>query len=85
MTAAVVVVGIVAFGAIGALARRWSVVGLPLLVWPLYYLGLDAGWWGSGLGDGWPFALALVITLSAAAAAAGVALRKSADAGSRIV
>ena len=33
--------------------RRWLVVPLAAAVWPLYYLGLHAGWWGSGVGDGW--------------------------------
>ena len=83
MTVVLVVIGIVAFGVGGALSRRFAVVVLPPLLWPLYYAGLAEGWWGDGLGDGWPLALALVVLLSSAAGAAGVALAKSTDAGSR--
>ena len=83
MTVVFVVIGIVAFGVGGALSRRFVVVFLPPLLWPLYYAGLAEGWWGDGLGDGWPLALALVVLLSSAAGAAGVALARSTDAGSR--
>jgi hypothetical protein len=38
--------------------------------------GLASGWWGSGLGDGWPFALAAVTAAGMIATAAGIALRR---------
>ena len=65
-----------AFGPVGLLIGRWWAVGVPLLFWPLFFLGLHQGWWGSGLGETWGLALGLLMVFGAAAAAAGVLLRK---------
>ena len=56
--------------AAGLLLRHWLVVPVATVIWPIYYLGLRASWWGSGTGDGWQTA-ALLLTLSAAAGALG--------------
>ena len=76
MTTALVLV-LLAFGVLGALAARWAVLVVPAFAWTLYFTGRKAGWWGSGLGDGWEAALTLLILSSTVAVAAGVALRKA--------
>jgi hypothetical protein len=53
MLEAVVYGLLIAFPLVGVLARRWFVVVLPLVGWPLFYLGLNKGWWLYGTGDGW--------------------------------
>jgi hypothetical protein len=62
----------------GLLLNRWWAVLLPVVIWPLYVLGLHQSWWGSGVGDAWQYAPALVTLTSAAAVAAGVGVRRSA-------
>jgi hypothetical protein len=44
---------LVAFPLIGAVARVWPAVLAPIVGWPLFYLGLDEGWWLYGTGDRW--------------------------------
>jgi hypothetical protein len=51
-------------GLAGAVIRRWPAVLVPLVLVPLLYIGLWAGWWGSGAGDAWQLVGALV-TLAA--------------------
>jgi hypothetical protein len=29
--------------------RGWFVI-VPIIAWPLYFVGLSAGWWGTGAG-----------------------------------
>jgi hypothetical protein len=48
----------------GFRAVRFLAVLAVSLVWPVLYLGIDQGWWGSGLGDGWQLP-ALVLTATA--------------------
>jgi hypothetical protein len=57
--------------------RRWAAVPLPLIGWPLFYLGLDKGWWGYGLGDGWHDVAvwALIVGIASTALAVGLARR----------
>ena len=42
---------------------RASFLMVPLIVWPVFYVGLLRGWWGYGVGDGWYF-VALLVTLA---------------------
>ena len=58
--------------AIGAAFRRLVVVLLAAAIWPLYFAGLIAGAWGSGVGDGWAAVAAMLTIASAAGAFAGV-------------
>jgi hypothetical protein len=59
----VIVTLLIACPLAGLLAQRWTAVILPLLSWPLLYLGLRQGWWGDGLGDGWHYpAVGLLLT-----------------------
>jgi hypothetical protein len=53
--------------------KRW-ILALPVIWWPLYFLGLHKRWWGHGVGDMWQYALVGVTLLGTAAAAAGLLL-----------
>jgi len=64
---------LLAFPVVGVLTRRWLVVLLPLIAWPVFYAGLDRGWWLDGTGDGWQFAL-ISLTLIGATTTAGAIL-----------
>lgn len=67
----------VAAAVVGALVGRW-VVALPVtLIWVGYSVGLDLGWWGNGVGDGWIAAAALGAVAASLGAIVGVALRRS--------
>lgn len=46
---------LIAFPLIGVLARRWLVVAMPLVAWPIFYVGMNRGWWLYGTGDGWQY------------------------------
>lgn len=48
---------------------------MPVGALGLFYAGLNAGWWGSGVGDGSQFAMAFVMGAGILAAALGVAGR----------
>lgn len=52
---AIVIALLVGFPFAGAVLRRWYGLALPLVGWPLFYLGLGQSWWGNGLGDGWQY------------------------------
>jgi hypothetical protein len=49
--------------------RRWWALIVPLVTAPLYYAGLRYGWWGDGVGDGWPWVVGLITALAVAGAA----------------
>jgi len=74
---AVAITLLIAFPLLGAITRSWAALALPLVGWPLFYLGLDQGWWGNGLGDGWQFvaAGALLLGVVSTALALGLARR----------
>jgi hypothetical protein len=79
---AVVVVLLIAFPAVGAVTRSRRALALPIVGWPLLYLGLDRGWWGNGLGDAWEMpatALLLFGTVTTALAVALARLRHRRD------
>jgi hypothetical protein len=69
---------LLAAAAIGRIA-----LALPALMWSLMFVGAAAGWWGSGLGDGWVVALAAAVAAGTLAAAAGLALRPRITGGRR--
>lgn len=66
----------VASAAAGYVLARWWAALLPLVVLGAFYVGLGAGWWGSGLGDHWVFAMLLVMAVGAGCAAVGIAARR---------
>jgi hypothetical protein len=58
---------------LGLLSRRWVVVVVPLLAWPIYYIGLNRRWWGAnGTGDGWQWVAVLVTFVGALTTVAAV-------------
>jgi hypothetical protein len=77
---AVAIALLVAFPLVGLLAARWLAGFLPRVGWPLYFLGLNQGWWGHGTGDGWQYAatsltaVGVVTTVLAVAVGRGVHL-----------
>ena len=74
---AIVVISLVLFAVIGfAVNRLWTLL-IPVVVWPLLFLGLQRDWWGDGLGDGWQFGLAFGMAAGVIAAAIGVLVRKA--------
>jgi hypothetical protein len=58
--------------ALGATTRRLVVVLFAVAIWPLYFAGLLAGLWGSGVGDGWASVATMLAIASAAGALTGV-------------
>jgi hypothetical protein len=60
MAEAVFVALLILFPLIGFAARSWFALLLPAIGWPLFYGGLNQGWWGNGTGDGWQYAALLV-------------------------
>jgi hypothetical protein len=63
---------LVAFPVVGAAFRRWAALALPVVGWPLFYVGLNEEWWGYGTGDGWPIVAAALTVVGTAATALGV-------------
>lgn len=57
-----------------ALIRQWWAISLPLVVIPVFYVGLKSRWWGAGVGDGWQYAAALVMVIGLLGSMLGVAL-----------
>jgi hypothetical protein len=66
---------LIAFPLAGLLIRkRWAIV-LPFIGWPLYYVGLNRGWWGCcGTGDGWQALAILLAVLGAGTTALAIGL-----------
>jgi hypothetical protein len=70
----VFVVGLlVAVPAIGAAARRWPALLVPLVAWPMYFLGLEREWWGYGVGDGWQLGASVLTAFGVATTAIAIA------------
>ena len=59
----------------GFVVGRWWALFVPVAALGTFYAGLNAGWWGSGVGDGWQFAMATVMGGSAFATVLGVVAR----------
>jgi hypothetical protein len=66
-----------AFPLIGVFARRWIAIALPLVAWPIFYLGLYKGWWLYGVGDGWQFVAFFFTLLGVASTALAVEFGRS--------
>jgi hypothetical protein len=80
MPEAAFVVFLIAFPLVGVAARHWLALLLPTLGWPLFYVGLDQAWWGSGTGDGWQYVALLVTAVGVASTAVAVAAARRASA-----
>ena len=70
---------LIAFPLVGLLARRRLAVALPLVGWPLFYFGLNKGWWGYGTGDGWQYAAALLTAIGVVTTACAVGSGRAAS------
>jgi hypothetical protein len=79
-----VVLATLPFLALGLATGRLATVIVPPLVWIVFFAGLAAGWWGSGLGDGWIAAFVELTTAGAIAAGVGAILRRRIARTSRI-
>jgi hypothetical protein len=84
MPEAAVVALLIAFPALGAATRHWLVVLLPLLAWPLFYLGLNNEWWGYGTGEGWQTVAASFTAIGTLTTALGVWLGRATRKPSRL-
>jgi hypothetical protein len=62
---------------IGVGARSWLAVFLPTIAWPLFYMGLNQGWWGNGTGDGWQYAALLVTAFGVVSTGLAVAAARA--------
>jgi hypothetical protein len=71
-----VLVGILVASGVAAfvVGRLWTVF-VPVAALGLFYAGLNARWWGEGVGDGWQFVMALVMGTGVLVAVVGVAAR----------
>jgi hypothetical protein len=67
---------LIAFPLAGFVIRRWTALLLPLFGWPLFYLGLQQGWWGNGLGDMWQYVAAGVLLVGVVSTAIVVGLAR---------
>ncbi len=68
---------LIVFPLLGILTRRWLVVVLPLVVWPIFYAGLNRGWWLNGTGDGWQVACASFTVIGVISTAFAVLIARS--------
>ena len=66
---------LVASGVIALVVGRWWTLLVPITAVGVFYAGLNAGWWGNGVGDGWQFVMALVMGVGLLAAVVGVVAR----------
>jgi hypothetical protein len=73
---AFVILAIAFFVAVGIMVGRIWAVLLPPAVWGLFYLGLQRGWWGAGVGDGWQYIMVFIILVSLAATVVGLVVRR---------
>jgi hypothetical protein len=71
----VLVVILIASAVIAFAIGRWWVVFVPVAGIGAFYTGLNAGWWGNGVGDGWQFVMAGIMAVGVLAAAVGAGAR----------
>ena len=77
MPEAAMVALLIAFPFLGLVSCRWSALLLPLVGWPLFYLGLNQAWWGYGTGDGWQFAAVLLTVIGVGSTAIAIAVART--------
>ena len=77
MWIALYVCAFAAFGVLGFLLRHWLGLVLPPIVWLLFFLGPDLGWWGSESQEtAWVFLIPFSV-LSMLVMAVGILLGRS--------
>lgn len=65
-------IGVVLYLLVAVVLRRWLVLVVPVVLIPLSYYGLEAGWWGNGApldADWWEYAALVTIPFVAFTAA----------------
>lgn len=67
---------LIGFPLVGLVVRRWTAILLPLIGWPLFYVGLNEGWWGYGTGDGWQYVAAVLTAVGVVTTTLAVALSR---------
>jgi hypothetical protein len=73
---AAVVALLIAFPLVGVVTRRWLAMLLPAIGWPVFYAGLNRGWWGHGTGDGWEYAAVLLTVVGVVTTAFALAVAR---------
>lgn len=68
---------LIAFPLVGLLTRRWLAIALPLIGWPIFYVGMNQGWWLYGTGDGWEAIARAITVIGVATTALAVAVARS--------
>jgi hypothetical protein len=74
MTVAVVVT-FAASAIIGFLVGRTVVAVVPVIALGVFYAGLKAGLWGTGVGDGWYYAMVILMAVSVGGVLLGIVTR----------
>lgn len=69
-----IAIGLVMAVASVLIGRSWLLI-VAVCVWPVFFVGLLAGWWGSGVGEGWPYALVGLILVSVVGVFLGLLIR----------
>jgi hypothetical protein len=64
-----------ASGLVGFVIGRWWAVVVPLGGLTLFYVGLNVGWWGNGVGDAWQLAMGILMAAGVVAVVVGLAAR----------
>jgi hypothetical protein len=73
----VVIAMLVAFPLAGLAIRRRIALILPLVGWPLFYVGLTHDWWGHGTGDAWQFVAAMLTLIGLGSTALAVSFGRA--------
>lgn len=69
------VIGLVMAMASVLIGRKWLLI-VAVCVWPVFFGALLAGWWGSGVGEGWPYALVELSLVSVVGVFLGLLVRQ---------
>ena len=62
--------------ALGFASRRLAAVAVAAAAVVVFYVGLDSGWWGDGVGDGWQTVMAAMVILNVLLTAAAVTVAR---------
>ncbi len=55
---------------------RWGALTVPVGLVIGFYAGLYVGWWGHGLGDGWPLAAMVMLAVITCGASVAIAVAR---------
>lgn len=63
----------------GVIVGRWLIVVAPAVIWAVYAIGRDAGWWGRKPGEFLVLGTIILVIMGVALAAVGVLVHKRAS------